>query len=163
MAKPEAIAFSLEVVPVTLLVRNGEGTETKVSVLLDVVLKTGLELLSLVVGADFDEDTDRTLDDTLELASGLLAVGDLGTLVDGFKGFEVEESDSSTGAGRVAERRDGGGFDSRLILGAGSVGGKEDDIVCGETAVGLDGFAIDGWLVGGEGIGLVGAQDGDIG
>lgn len=81
-------------------------------------LETVLELLSFFTGAESDNETGHTIGNTLELASCLLAIGELGTLVDGFEGLEVEEYDSSTRVGRVAESGGGGGIDSVLISGS---------------------------------------------
>lgn len=87
--------------------RRGHGDHRKRTPRLG--LEAVLELLSLVAGAEFDDDAGL---DTLELASCLFAVGDFGTLDDGVEGLEVQESDSSAGPGRVAESRDGGGIDA---------------------------------------------------
>ncbi len=157
----ESITLSLEIVTVKFLVGNSESTKTTGGVLLDVLLKLVLDFLGLVARAEFDDDTSHTLSDTLELASGLLAVGDLGTLVDGVKRLEVEELDSSTGASSIAEGSNDRSIDGVLVLGTRSVGGEKNDILSGEGAVGLDGIAIDGKLVGGQSTGLVRAQDGD--
>lgn len=159
--KLKAIAFSLKVVTVKLFVGNGEGTETTSSVLLNISLETVLDFVGLVACAEFDDDTGHALGDTLELAGGVLAVGDLGTLVDGVEWLEIEESDSSTGLGGITEGTDDTGIDGILVLGTRSVGGEEDDILSGEGAVCPDGVAVDGELVGGEGTGLVRAEDGD--
>jgi len=159
--KLESVALSLEVVTVDLLVGNSESTETTEGVLLNVGLETVLELFILVASAKVDDDGGHTLGNTLELAGGLLTVGDLGTLVNGVEGLEVEEGNSGTSAGGVPEGLDDGGVDGVLVLGTGGVGSEKDHILCREGAVGLDSVAINGELVGGEGTSLVGAKDGD--
>lgn len=159
----EAVTLTLVVVTVDILVRDGQSTETTGSEFLDVLLELVLLLLGLVAGTELDDDTGHTLGDTLQLAGGLLAVGDLGTLVDGVEGLEVEELDTGAGTVDVTESADDGSVDGVLVLGTGSVGGEEDDIVGGEGTVRLDGAAIDGELVGGERTGLVGTENGDTG
>lgn len=159
----EAVALLLVIVSLKLLVCNSERTETTGCVFLNVSLEPVLEVLGLVAGAEFDDDTGHALGDTLELAGGLLAVGDLGTLVGRVERLEVEQLNAGTCAGNVTNGLDNGQIDSVLVLGTGSVCSEEDDIVGGEGAVGLDSVTIDGELVGGKGTGLVRAQDGDTG
>ena len=157
----ESITVSLEIVTVNFLKGNSESAETTSGVLLDILLKTVLDVVGLVAGAKFDDDTSHTLGDTLKLAGGFLAVGDLGTLVDGVEWLEIEELDARTGAGWVTNGSNDGGIDGVLVLGTRSIGGEENDVLSREGAICLDGVAIDGQLVGGESTGLVRAQDGD--
>ena len=87
------------------------------SELLDIGLETILDLVGLVARAKLDDDTGHTLGDARELAGGLLAVGDLSTLVDGVEGLKVKELDTSTSAGRVTDGPNDASVDSILILG----------------------------------------------
>lgn len=159
----ETIAFTFVVVVVELLVSDGQSTETTSGVVLDIGFEPVLDLFGLVAAAKLNNDTGHALGDTLELASGLLTVGDLRTLVDGVEWLEVEELDTGAGAGNVTEGLDDTEINGVLVLGTGGVGGQKHDIVGGKWTVGLHGGAIDGELVGGEGTRLVRAEDGDTG
>lgn len=103
------VALSLEVVALEFLVGDSESAKTTSGVLLDI-------LLELVAAAQFDDDSGHTLGDALELARGLLAVGDLGTLIDRLEGFEVQEFGSGTGRRRITESSDNRSVDGVLGL-----------------------------------------------
>lgn len=157
----EAVAFTLVIVVVEFLVSDGQSTETTGGEFLNVGLKTVLNVVGLVAGAEFDDLAGHTLGNTLETARRLLAVGDFGSLIDGVEGLEIDEFDTSAGLLGVVKHADNASIDGVLVLGTGSIGGEEHDIIGGEGAVGLDELLVDGKLVGGEGTGLVGAEDGD--
>ena len=57
----------------------------------------------LIARAELNNDTGHTLVDTPEPASGLLTVGDLGTLVDGVERPEVEQLDAGAMAPTMPE------------------------------------------------------------
>ncbi len=85
-------------------------------------------------------------------------------LVDGVEGLKVEQLDTVTGDGSVLESADNGSVDGILVLGSRSVGGESDDVVdVGPVRVELDELGVDGKLVGGEGTGLVRAENVDTG
>jgi hypothetical protein len=159
--KLEAVTLTLGILVVEFLVGDSESTETTRSVLLDVNLKAVLEFFGLVAGDELDDLASHTLGDTLKLASGLLTVGNLSTLVDGVERLEVQELDALTSTLGITKGRDDGSINGVLVLGTGSVGSEEDDILSGEGAVGLDRVAVNRQLVGGEGTSLIRAKDGD--
>ncbi len=162
--KLEAVTLSLNLSGRNLLEGDGETTKTTVGELLNVSLKTVLLLLSLVALAEVDDDGSHTLGNTLDLAGRLLEVSDLGTLVNRVEGLEVKELDTSTGVGRVLERTNNGGVDSILVLSTRSVSTETDDIVnVGPVRVELDELSVNSKLVGGEGTGLVRAENVDTG
>jgi hypothetical protein len=159
----ETVTLGVRGVTEDVLESDSEGSETSSGKLFDVVLELVLDLGSLVSGAEFDDDTGHTLGGTLELAGRLLEVGDLGPLVDGVEGLEVQELDSLSGEGRVREGSNDTSIDGVLVLGTGRVGGEQDTLLDRVGTVGLDVLLVDGQLVGGQGTGLVGTQDGDTG
>ena len=159
--KFETVTLSFVITTLDFLKSDGEGTETTHSEFLNVSLEPVLDLLGLVAAAKFDDDAGHALGDTLELSGGLLTVGNLGTLVDGVEWLEVEDLDTSVGFGWVGDGIDDTCIDGVLVLGTGSVCSQLDDILKGEWTVSPDGHTIDGEFVGGEGTGLVRAQDGD--
>lgn len=157
----EAVALALVIVVVEFLVGDGESAKTTGGELLDVGLKTVLNLVGLVTGAELDDLASHALGDALQAAGRLLAVGDLSALIDGVEGLEVEELDAGAGPGRIGERADNASVDGVLVLGTGSVGSEQENVLGREGAVGLDQLLVDGELVGGEGTGLVRAENGD--
>lgn len=157
----EAVTLTLWIVTVDFLECDSESTKTTLSVLLDIGLEAGLDFVCLVARAKFDNDTGHTLGNPLELSRGLLAVCDLGTFVDRVEWLEVEKFDTGTGASRITDGVNNALIDGILVLGTGSIGGKEDNILCREGAVSADGVTVNGELVGGKGTRLVGAKNGD--
>jgi hypothetical protein len=149
------------IIPIHLLIRNGKSTKTTRGILLNISLKLVLEFFGLVARAEFDDDTGHALGDTLQFAGRLLAIGDLGTLVDGVEWLEIEELDASTSACRITDGLNDRRVDSILVLGTGCISSKEDDVFSREGAICADGVPVDGELVGGQSTGLVRAQDGD--
>ena len=83
----------------TYFVHNRERTETMLDELLNVGLETVLKFLGLVARAKLHDNTSHIFSDMLELSRGLLAVSDLGTLVNGVEKLRVEGLDTSTRAG----------------------------------------------------------------
>ena len=75
--------------------------------------------------------------------------------------LEVDDLDAGMGHGWFWEGINDASVDSIPVLGTGSVGSQFDDILNGEGTISPDGGAIDGEFVGGEGSGLVRAEDGD--
>jgi len=147
---------------VDLLVSDSESTETTTGKLLNIVLKLVLELVGLVAGTEFDNDTSHTLGGTLEPASvTLVGVSDFGTLVDRVERLEVEELDTLTGELGVGKGTNDTTVDSVLVLGTGTVGSEETDTLDVELGVALDVLLVDSKLVGGKGTGLVGTKNGD--
>ena len=88
-------------------------------------------------------------------------VGAPGTIVDRVEWLEVDDLDAGMGHGWFWEGINDASVDSIPVLGTGSVGSQFDDILNGEGTISPDGGAIDGEFVGGEGSGLVRAEDGD--
>ena len=159
--KFETVALSLVIITLNFLKSDSEGTKTTHSEFFNISLESVLDFLGLVAAAKLNDNTGHTLGDTLELAGGLLTVGNLGTLIDGVKWLEVENLDASVGLGWLGDGTNDTRVNGILVLGTGSVGSQLDDIFKGEGAVSPNGGAIDGELVGGEGTGLVRAQDSD--
>ena len=85
----ETVALSLKVVTLNFLESDSQGTETTHSEFLNVSLELVLDILGLVAAAKLNNDAGHTLGDALELSGGLLAVGTLGTLVDGVERLEI--------------------------------------------------------------------------
>jgi len=113
----KSISFFLGIVSFYLFVRNSERTKTTGGVLLNIRLKSVLELFGLVAGAEFDDDTGHTLRDTLNLARRFLTVSDLCTLVDRVKRLEIKKLDASTGAADITDGLNNGLVNGILVLG----------------------------------------------
>lgn len=161
--KFETVTLGIGGVTHHFLEGDGQGSETSSSELFDVVLELVLDLGGLVSGAEFDDDTGHTLGGSLELASGFLSVGDLGSLVNRVEGLEVEELDTLSGQSRVGKGTNNTTVNGILVLGSRGVGSKQDSLVNGEGTVGLNVLLVDGELVRGQCTGLVGTQDGYTG
>lgn len=166
----EAVALVGHVAGGNVLERDGERAETASGKLLDVLLELVLDLGRLVAGAELDDGSGHALGDALHLSSSVDGVGDLGTLVGGVEGLEVEELDTGAGGGRVRDGPDDAAtrreknersvreacegenvrVDGVLVLDTASVGGVEHDGGGIERAVGLEGRLVDGELVGRE-------------
>lgn len=159
--KFETVTLSIRGVTHDFFEGNGQGSETSSSELFDVVFELIFDFGGLVSGAKFDDDTGHTLGSSLELASGFFSVGDFSSLVDRVEGLEVQELDALSSQCGVGKGSDNTTVDGILVLGSGSIGGKQDGLVNGEGTVSLDVFLVDGKLVGGQCTGLVGTKDGD--
>ena len=157
----KAISVGLGVISVELFIGNSESTKTTTGILYDVGLKCVLELVRLITRAEIDDGMGHTLGDTLKTARRFLEVGDLGTFVDGVEGFKLEELNASTGAFGVVEGTNNAAVNGVLVLCTRRIGREQDDVICGEGAVRLDERFVNGKFVGGEGAGLVGAEDGN--
>jgi hypothetical protein len=165
----KAVTLSVLVVGGDVLEGDGERTKSSESKLFDVLLELVLNLGALVAGAELDDGSSHSLGDTLHGASGVLGVGDLGTLVGRVKGLEVKELDASAGGGWVGDGvNDAPGdaqssvsslrgrvrwdvhVDGILVLDSRGVGSKEHDFGGRVRSVGLEGRLVDGKLVGGK-------------
>ena len=134
----KTVTLSLVITTLDLLKSDSQGMETARSELLNISLESVLDLVGLVARAKLDDDAGHTLGDALELSSGLLTVGTLGTLVDGVERLEVEDLDTSVGRGWIWEGIDDTSVDGVLVLGTGSVGSQLDDILKGKGAISPD-------------------------
>jgi hypothetical protein len=134
----EAAALRVLLLAQNVFVSHGESTETTAGKLLDVGLELVLEFRGLVAGAELDDDTSHTLGGARELAIGRVAVGDLGTLVNGVEGLEVEELNAGAGRLGVREGADDTAVNGVLVLGTGSVGSEEADALDIPVRVALD-------------------------
>jgi hypothetical protein len=158
----ETVTLGSLVVSGNILESDSEGSETSSGKLLDVGLELVFELVVLASGTDVDDDTSHTLGGSLELTTvSVVSVGDFSSLVDRVEGLEVKEIDTISGKLGVGKGTDDTTVNGVLVLDSGSVGSEETDTLDVPLGVALDVLLVDGKLVGGEGTGLVGTEDGD--
>ena len=117
---------------------------------LNVSLQRVFQFHNLVAGAEFNDDTRR-----------LLAVGDLGALVDGVERLEVQKLKTGTGPRSITKGANNRKINSILILSARSVGSEKNNIVGREGAVRANGLSVNSGLVGRQSTSLVRAENSD--
>lgn len=162
--KLETVTLGGGVITSNILVSDSESTETTSGKLLNISLKLVFKLVGLATGTEFNDDTSHTLGSTLKLATvHVVSVSDLGTLVNRVEGLEVKELNTTTSLLGVRKGTNDTTVNGVLVLGTGSIGGEETDALNVPLGVALDILLVNSKLVGGEGTGLVGTENGDTG